>query len=52
MHVTKSSVSPFSAMADPDDGDEEEDALEEVPVPVPVPTPAGPVSGLGVYLGW
>ena len=30
----------FSAMADPDEGDEDEDALDEVPVPVP--TPGGP----------
>ena len=41
-------------MADPDEGDEVDDALDEVPVPpVPVPTPGGPgLYGPGVYLGW
>ena len=30
---------PFSAMADPDEGEEDVEALEEVPVPVPAPPP-------------
>ena len=32
---------PFSAMADPDEGEEDVEALEEVPVPVPAPPPPG-----------
>ena len=33
----------FSAIADPEEGDDDEDALEDVAVPVP---------GSCVYLGW
>ena len=42
-------------MADPDEGEEDVEALEEVPVPVPAPPPGGappPEYGPGVYLGW
>ena len=43
-------------MADPEEGEEDVEALEEVPVPpVPAPPPGGappPEYGPGVYLGW
>ena len=45
-------------MADPEEGEEDVEALEEVPVPpVPAPPPPGgapppPEYGPGVYLGW